>query len=176
MRANTPIRRNRVISSRFGRLPSVEVGAGLEVWVSPRWSRTQGIPIADCHHLERHRIHSRSVPPTRQQHGPTNSSPRQSAISGWIRTAQHHDSAHFRCLGSADPAHATDLSNNTTAAYLARLDQLQAELVRRLQRYTDRRIVVHHPAWPYFARRISPPHCRHDSHATWNRTLCSSRA
>ncbi len=56
-------------------------------------------------------------------------------------------------LIDADPAHARDYRTNS-AAYLARLDQLQADLVRRLQDISDRRIVVHHPAWPYFARHF----------------------
>jgi ABC-type Zn uptake system ZnuABC Zn-binding protein ZnuA len=56
-------------------------------------------------------------------------------------------------LIEADPAHAPDYRANSST-YLARLDQLQAELVRRLQNISDRRIVVHHPAWPYFARHF----------------------
>lgn len=56
-------------------------------------------------------------------------------------------------LVDVDPAHAPDYRSNS-AAYLARLDQLQRELVRRLQNISDRRIIVHHPAWPYFARHF----------------------
>lgn len=52
-----------------------------------------------------------------------------------------------------DPGHATDYRENQ-AAYLRQLDQLQAELTERLRTVTDRRIIVHHPAWPYFARRF----------------------
>jgi len=52
-----------------------------------------------------------------------------------------------------DPAHAADFRNNQ-AAYLRKLDSLQAELIQRLKRLPDRRLVVYHPAWPYFARRF----------------------
>jgi ABC-type Zn uptake system ZnuABC Zn-binding protein ZnuA len=52
-----------------------------------------------------------------------------------------------------DPGHASDYRENQ-AAYLRQLDQLQAELTERLRTVTDRRIIVHHPAWPYFARRF----------------------
>jgi ABC-type Zn uptake system ZnuABC Zn-binding protein ZnuA len=52
-----------------------------------------------------------------------------------------------------DPAHASDYRENQ-AAYLRRLDGLQADLNERLRDVKDRRIIVHHPAWPYFARRF----------------------
>lgn len=56
-------------------------------------------------------------------------------------------------LIKADPTHATEFRNNQ-AAYLRKLDQLRAELNDRLRRVSDRRMIVHHPAWPYFARRF----------------------
>lgn len=52
-----------------------------------------------------------------------------------------------------DSAHASEYRDNQ-AAYLRRLDQLQRELVERLMPVTERRILVYHPAWPYFARRF----------------------
>jgi len=56
-------------------------------------------------------------------------------------------------LIKVDPAHATEFRNNQ-AAYLRKLDQLRIELNDRLRRVPDRRMIVHHPAWPYFARRF----------------------
>jgi len=53
----------------------------------------------------------------------------------------------------ADPAHAAEYRHNE-AAYVRRLDELQAELIERLRLVPERRIIVHHPAWPYFARRF----------------------
>ena len=52
---------------------------------------------------------------------------------------------------AADPAHRPDYETKT-AAYLSQLDQTGAALRLRLQGVPDRRVVVHHPAWPYFAR------------------------
>ena len=54
---------------------------------------------------------------------------------------------------AVDPAHASVYRDNQ-AAYLRQLDQLQADLAERLRHLPDRRIIVHHPAWPYFARRF----------------------
>jgi len=56
-------------------------------------------------------------------------------------------------LSKVDPAHAAGYRENQ-AAYLRQLDQLQEDLMTRLRPLPDRRIVVHHPAWPYFARRF----------------------
>jgi ABC-type Zn uptake system ZnuABC Zn-binding protein ZnuA len=56
-------------------------------------------------------------------------------------------------FSTVDPDHASDYRRNQ-GAYLRQLDQLQIELSERLRRLPDRRIVVHHPAWPYFARRF----------------------
>ncbi len=57
-------------------------------------------------------------------------------------------------LSTVDPEHAAEYRQNQ-ATYLRRLDALRAELLERLRRVPDRRVVVHHPAWPYFARRFS---------------------
>ena len=54
---------------------------------------------------------------------------------------------------TVDPEHAPQYRRNQ-ADYLRQLDQLQTELIDRLRGLPDRRIVVHHPAWPYFARRF----------------------
>lgn len=52
-----------------------------------------------------------------------------------------------------DSGHAKVYRNNQ-AEYLRQLDELQRELVNRVRGLTDRRVIVHHPAWPYFARRF----------------------
>jgi zinc/manganese transport system substrate-binding protein len=56
-------------------------------------------------------------------------------------------------LIKADPTHAAEFRDNQ-AAYLRKLDHLRTELNDRLRRVPDRRMIVHHPAWPYFARRF----------------------
>nr|MBI3612456.1 zinc ABC transporter substrate-binding protein [Nitrospirota bacterium] len=52
-----------------------------------------------------------------------------------------------------DPAHALEYRRNG-AAYARQIEQLQAELTEQFRQVPDRRIIAHHPAWPYFARRF----------------------
>jgi ABC-type Zn uptake system ZnuABC Zn-binding protein ZnuA len=40
------------------------------------------------------------------------------------------------------------------AAYLKQLDELERTLVARFASISNRKIVTHHAAWPYFARRL----------------------
>ncbi len=56
-------------------------------------------------------------------------------------------------LMKADPAHKADYLNNR-ARYTARLSEMTAELKKRVAALKDRSLIVHHPAWPYFARRF----------------------
>ena len=55
-------------------------------------------------------------------------------------------------LTSADPEHAADYRERTQA-YLQDLRTMQQETVAILNKTPHRRVIVHHPAWPYFARR-----------------------
>lgn len=52
-----------------------------------------------------------------------------------------------------DPGHASSYRANQQA-YLAQLSALQKELLAKVRTISERRIVVHHPAWPYFAQRF----------------------
>lgn len=56
-------------------------------------------------------------------------------------------------LSHADPQHASVYRGNQ-ARYLRTLDDARRELSERFDGLADRRIVVHHAAWPYFARRF----------------------
>jgi ABC-type Zn uptake system ZnuABC Zn-binding protein ZnuA len=56
-------------------------------------------------------------------------------------------------FSAVDPGHADDYRKNQ-ATYLVELDRLQSDLIHRVRNLPDRRIIVHHPAWPYFARRF----------------------
>jgi zinc/manganese transport system substrate-binding protein/zinc transport system substrate-binding protein/manganese/iron transport system substrate-binding protein len=56
-------------------------------------------------------------------------------------------------LSQVAPSHAMDFQRNQ-ASYLLELQRVTAELVDRLRPVSDRRMIVHHPAWPYFARRF----------------------
>ena len=60
---------------------------------------------------------------------------------------------HIReALVQADPAHAAAYEANATA-YLARLEQLDAEIAKQVSQWRQRRFISFHPAWVYFARR-----------------------
>ncbi len=56
-------------------------------------------------------------------------------------------------LIEVDPAHKDTYLTNL-ADYLRRLDETQKTLLSRAAALPDRRIITHHPAWPYFARRF----------------------
>ena len=56
-------------------------------------------------------------------------------------------------LVQEDPDHAAVFRLQQTA-YVKRLDRLQEDLLQRLRSVSERRIVVHHAAWPYFAKRF----------------------
>ncbi|MEO5656572.1 MAG: metal ABC transporter substrate-binding protein [Nitrospiria bacterium] len=53
----------------------------------------------------------------------------------------------------ADPKGRTTYLANQ-AKYLTRLDALQREITALFAGITNRKIITHHPAWPYFARRF----------------------
>jgi ABC-type Zn uptake system ZnuABC Zn-binding protein ZnuA len=54
---------------------------------------------------------------------------------------------------SVDPAHGDEYRKNL-AEYLTQIDRVEKDLQARVAGLPDRRIVTHHPAWPYFARRF----------------------
>ena len=56
-------------------------------------------------------------------------------------------------LIAVNPEHKQDYLKNL-ADYLRRLDQAQKTLQERVAGLQDKRIITHHPAWPYFARRF----------------------
>jgi ABC-type Zn uptake system ZnuABC Zn-binding protein ZnuA len=135
----------------------VEIGIGLEVWVQPL-VRNAGNRSLDVVTTSNGSALIRDHDP-----GGSNDIDHGSAAEGrrsgnphiWLdpenaKIMMRHIT---EALIRADPPHASDYRRNQ-AAYLRRLDDLQAELAARLRSVKDRRIVVHHPAWPYFARRF----------------------
>lgn len=131
----------------------VEIGAGLEVWVAGllRSARNpQLIVVTTSEGIE---------------------------LIGGERLAPEHAAAHAQHqVGNPhiwlDPFHAaqmvrritealiqaapsqTDLFRRHETRYLAELAQTTSELLARLRPLSDRRLIVHHPAWPYFAKRF----------------------
>ncbi len=56
-------------------------------------------------------------------------------------------------LIAADPAHEGDYRKNTSN-YLEKLDHLEKALLLKVSQLPDKKIMTHHPAWPYFAKRF----------------------
>lgn len=58
-----------------------------------------------------------------------------------------------KALVSLDPENESFYQDNQ-AAYFIKLDQLQQDLIARIKQLKNRKIITHHNAWPYFARRF----------------------
>jgi ABC-type Zn uptake system ZnuABC Zn-binding protein ZnuA len=56
-------------------------------------------------------------------------------------------------LIQADPVNRQEYMRGQ-ADYFIQLDRLQRDLIRQVKQLPDRKIVTHHAAWPYFARRF----------------------
>ncbi len=142
-----------LIAVRKARL-LVEIGAGLEVWVGSLLRNagnreltvltvSQDIPLLDAdpsHPAEKaaesHRHHAGNP------HiwlDPENVGIMLSHITN--------------ALSRLDPAHAEDYARQASE-YRRTLTQVTAECLEQLRPYSDRRLIAHHPAWPYFARRF----------------------
>lgn len=135
----------------------VEIGIGLEVWVQPLVKNagnpqlavvttSKGIALIRDHDPRLSPGTDDGVSPESRQAG----NPHIWLDPENAKVMMRHIT---EALIRADSAHASDYRQNQ-AAYLRRLDDLQSELAARLKSVKDRRIVVHHPAWPYFARRF----------------------
>lgn len=135
----------------------VEIGIGLEVWVQPlvRNAGNRNLDVVTTSNgIALIRDHDPGGS-NGADHGHSSEGRRSGNPHIWLdpenaKIMMRHIT---EALIRADPLHASDYRANQ-AAYLRRLDDLQAELVARLRSVKDRRIVVHHPAWPYFARRF----------------------
>ena len=128
-----------------------EVGLGLEVWVSSL-VKNAGSPSLrvvttstgiDVIHDDADRDHA---DPHHGNHG--NPHVWMDPDSAVLMVAQITDT-----LSAVDPAHAQDFQARQTV-YRRQLEALRNELVARVRALPDRRVIVHHPAWPYMARRF----------------------
>ncbi len=132
----------------------IEIGVGLEVWVgslvrnagNPKLlvvTTSKGIGL-----VRDHPGHEESVTPAREDVQGGN--PHVWLDPESAATMLRHITEAFI---KVDPAHAGEYRNNQ-AVYLRQLDRARADLTERLSTVRDRRVIVHHPAWPYFARRF----------------------
>ena len=128
-----------------------EVGAGLEVWVSSLVKNAGNASlqvVTTSKDIELIQDHTEPAGDTHaHQHAPGN--PHVWLDPGAAATMVQHIS---NAMAAADPAHAPEYRTNT-AAYLQSLLRVQEESLDRLNKVPNRAVIVHHPAWPYFARR-----------------------
>jgi len=135
----------------------VQIGIGLETWVQPliKNARNSSLRVITTSKgialIRDHDPHAASVA--------SDGSSSQNRQSGNPHIWLDPENAKIMirhitdALIEVDSAHASEYRSNQ-AAYLRRLDDLQSKLLALVRKLPDRRLVVHHPAWPYFARRF----------------------
>ena len=128
-----------------------EVGAGLEVWVSSLVKNAGNGSlrvVTTSKDIELIRDHPQSAG-TLHSHEHAAGNPHIWLDPAAAATMVRHIS---EAMVAADPPHAIDYRTNT-AAYLQALARVQDESLALLRSLPNRAVIVHHPAWPYFARR-----------------------
>jgi zinc/manganese transport system substrate-binding protein len=141
-----------IIAVRKARL-LVEIGVGLEVWVSALVKNAGSASlrvITTSKGIALIRDQSRDDGPQASADNTHDGNPHIWLDPENAKIMLRHIT---EALIKVDPSHASEYRDNQ-AAYLRQLDQLQKDLAERLKAITDRRILVYHPAWPYFARRF----------------------
>jgi len=130
----------------------VQVGVGLEVWVTPmiKSAANPALTIVTTGH---------GIPLLRAQELDEEDDNGHAHITGnphiWLdpENAKMMVRTITDALIKAAPAQrATFLVNQ--AGYLMEIDQTEAAIKQQVATLKDRRIITHHGAWPYFARRF----------------------
>jgi ABC-type Zn uptake system ZnuABC Zn-binding protein ZnuA len=127
----------------------LEIGMGLEVWVGPLVKSAGNRSLVVVTTSDRvEKIADEAGEPS--GHGLGGGNPHV-----WLdpENAKLMVGQIAEAFAGADPTHAGEYRANGHR-YVGRIGALEAELVEQLQHVADRRIVVHHPAWPYFANRF----------------------
>jgi ABC-type Zn uptake system ZnuABC Zn-binding protein ZnuA len=141
-----------IIAVRKARL-LVEIGVGLEVWVAALVKNAGSASlrvITTSKGIALIRDQSRDDAPQATMDNAHDGNPHIWLDPENAKIMLRHIT---EAMIKVDPSHASEYRDNQ-AAYLRQLDQLQKDLAERLKTITDRRILVYHPAWPYFARRF----------------------
>lgn len=139
----------------------VKVGLGLEVWVNglirnadnPKLvvvETSRGIPLM----RGGEHAHDSEETPETEAHEPED---KRTGGNPHVWLDPENAQAMIRQISEAlmrlDPVHRkTYLANQ--AAYLKQLDDLQRSIEAEFKSVPNRKIITHHPAWPYFARRF----------------------
>jgi ABC-type Zn uptake system ZnuABC Zn-binding protein ZnuA len=127
----------------------LQIGAGLEVWIAPlvKNAASRDLLVVTT---------SNGIALIREHEVPADDGPgHEGNPHVWLdpenaKVMLRHITDAFIKL---DPGHAGEWRARH-AAYLKRLDALESELTERMRQVKTRDIIVHHPAWPYLARRF----------------------
>lgn len=141
----------------------VKVGLGLEVWVNglianadnPRLivvDTSKGIAL-----MRGEDAHGHDEGPDREKNRLSRAEERRSGGNPHVWLDPENAQVMVRHvtdgLIKADPSHRKTYLTNQ-AAYLKQLDDLQRTLVEQFAAVPNPKIITHHAAWPYFARRF----------------------
>ena len=133
----------------------VKIGLGLDLWTEDliKNTRTRGLVVLDTSKgvaLIRDPDHKPSNDPSHQKKNHTIGNPHI-----WLDPENAKMMIeHIReVLVSLDPENESFYRDNQKA-YFVKLDQLQQDLISRIKQLKNRKIITHHNAWPYFARRF----------------------
>jgi ABC-type Zn uptake system ZnuABC Zn-binding protein ZnuA len=130
----------------------VQVGVGLEVWVTPmiKSAKNPRLTIVTA---------GRGIPLLREQALDDHDEAGQAHVSGnphvWLdpENAKMMIRTISNALIKIAPAQRASFLANQ-AGYLKEIDDVEATIKMQVAQLKDRRIVTHHGAWPYFARRF----------------------
>ena len=128
-----------------------EVGAGLEVWVSSLVKNAGNASlqvVTTSKGIELIPDHPES-PADTHTHQHAGGNPHVWLDPSAAATMVQHIA---KAMSETDPSHAAEYRTNM-ADYLQALTRVHEESLDRLKRLPNRVVIVHHPAWPYFARR-----------------------
>ena len=130
----------------------VQIGVGLEIWAESliKAARRPGLTIVTS---------SQGIALIRDQESNPNSADSHPHSFGnphvWLDPANAKTMIHTiaKALIAAAPAQRETFLKNQ-ARYLKEIDTIEADIQERVKQLEDRRIITHHNAWPYFARRF----------------------
>lgn len=140
----------------------VKIGLGLEVWINPLIENadrrdliivttSDGVPLIRDTHESEHPVPKSEVDKEhafKERH--TMGNPHIWLDPENVKVMIRHIT---EGLIKIDPAHKTDFLRNQSR-YIMELEALEKELKKKVGSLKNRAIVTHHPAWPYFARRL----------------------
>ena len=126
----------------------VEVGLGLEVWVESliKNASNKNLTVVTT---------SRGIPLLRGDEMDTHGSGHLGNPHIWLDPERAKSMIRHitEALSGIDPEGRSYYLANQ-AGYFKRIDEMRRDIEKRLQYVKNRKIITHHPAWPYFSQRF----------------------